>query len=132
MKSYGTWCKNLQNQKSGRWYCFSLAALGNSNHCCPPIMSKGTIGIEVPNKNRDLSLLVRFWVRRIYEISKDLPIALGRRFPMKFVRGTKMPHLLMAGTLRVKSLWAWIWSCFLDLQAPFQLKFVLVDPKRSN
>jgi len=120
--------KNLEDD-----IALSLAALGI--RIIAPIPGKGTIGIEVPNKNRELvparSVL---GTEKFMKSDKDLPIALGKTISNEvFVADlAKMPHLLMAGaTGQGKSVGLnMILASLIYKKHPSQLKFVLVDPKK--
>lgn len=120
--------KNLEDD-----IALSLAALGI--RIIAPIPGKGTIGIEVPNKNRELvparSVL---GTEKFLKSDKDLPIVLGKTISNEvFVADlAKMPHLLMAGaTGQGKSVGLnMILASLIYKKHPSQLKFVLVDPKK--
>lgn len=120
--------KNLEDD-----IALSLAALGI--RIIAPIPGKGTIGIEVPNKNRQMvSMRSVFASDKFINTDKALPIALGRTISNEiFVTDlAKMPHLLMAGaTGQGKSVGLnVILSSLLYKKHPSELKFVLVDPKK--
>ena len=110
----------------------SLAALGI--RIIAPMPGKGTIGIEVPNKDAQIVSMHSVIASRKYQESNfELPIALGRTITNEvfMVDLTKMPHLLVAGaTGQGKSvgLNAAITS-LLYKKHPAELKFVLIDPK---
>jgi S-DNA-T family DNA segregation ATPase FtsK/SpoIIIE len=99
-----------------------------------PMPGKGTIGIEVPNKDPQIVSMHSIISSRKYrESNYELPIALGRTITNEvfMVDLTKMPHLLVAGaTGQGKSvgLNAAITS-LLYKKHPAELKFVLIDPK---
>lgn len=120
--------KNLEDD-----IALSLAALGI--RIIAPIPGKGTIGIEVPNKNREMvgirSVLA---TERFQKTDKDLPIAIGKTISneLMVIDLTKMPHLLVAGaTGQGKSVGLnVILASLLYKKHPSQLKFVLVDPKK--
>ncbi|HSJ67796.1 MAG TPA: DNA translocase FtsK 4TM domain-containing protein [Anditalea sp.] len=120
--------KNLEDD-----IALSLAALGI--RIIAPIPGKGTIGIEVPNKNRELvparSVL---GTEKFMKSDKELPVALGKTISNEvFVMDlAKMPHLLMAGaTGQGKSVGLnMILASLVYKKHPSQLKFVLVDPKK--
>ncbi len=120
--------KNLEDD-----IALSLAALGI--RIIAPIPGKGTIGIEVPNKNREMvdakSVIT---TSRFMESKMDLPVVLGKTISNEvFVTDlSKMPHLLMAGaTGQGKSVGLNIMlTSLLYKKHPSQLKFVLVDPKK--
>ena len=111
----------------------SLAALGI--RIIAPIPGKGTIGIEVPNKNKEMvSMRSVISTDKFMNSDKALPVALGKTISNEvFVTDlAKMPHLLMAGaTGQGKSVGLnVILTSLLYKKHPSQLKFVLVDPKR--
>lgn len=120
--------KNLEDD-----IALSLAALGI--RIIAPIPGKGTIGIEVPNKNRELvPARAVIGTEKFMKSDKDLPIALGKTISNEvFVADlAKMPHLLMAGaTGQGKSVGLnMILASLIYKKHPSQLKFVLVDPKK--
>ncbi len=120
--------KNLEDD-----IALSLAALGI--RIIAPIPGKGTIGIEVPNKNRELvPARAVLGTEKFMKSDKDLPIALGKTISNEvFVADlAKMPHLLMAGaTGQGKSVGLnMILASLIYKKHPSQLKFVLVDPKK--
>jgi S-DNA-T family DNA segregation ATPase FtsK/SpoIIIE len=120
--------KNLEDD-----IALSLAALGI--RIIAPIPGKGTIGIEVPNKNRELvPARAVLGTEKFLKSDKDLPIALGKTISNEvFVADlAKMPHLLMAGaTGQGKSVGLnMILASLIYKKHPSQLKFVLVDPKK--
>ena len=111
----------------------SLSALGI--RIIAPIPGKGTIGIEVPNKNPTMvpmkSVLSS---QRFQEAEMELPIALGKTISNEtfVVDLAKMPHLLMAGaTGQGKSVGLnAVLTSLLYKKHPAEVKFVLVDPKK--
>ena len=120
--------KNLEDD-----IALSLAALGI--RLIAPIPGKGTIGIEVPNKNRELvPARAVLGTEKFMKSDKDLPIALGKTISNEvFVADlAKMPHLLMAGaTGQCKSVGLnMILASLIYKKHPSQLKLVLVDPKK--
>jgi len=120
--------KNLEDD-----IALSLAALGI--RIIAPIPGKGTIGIEVPNKNRELvPARAVLSTEKFLKSDKDLPIALGKTISNEVFVGdlAKMPHLLMAGaTGQGKSVGLnMILASLIYKKHPAQLKFVLVDPKK--
>jgi S-DNA-T family DNA segregation ATPase FtsK/SpoIIIE len=111
----------------------SLAALGI--RIIAPIPGKGTIGIEVPNKNKQVvSLKEVLSSDKFRRAQMDLPIALGKTISNEvFVADlAKMPHLLIAGaTGQGKSVGInTILMSLLYKKHPSQLKLILVDPKK--
>lgn len=120
--------KNLEDD-----IALSLAALGI--RIIAPIPGKGTIGIEVPNKNREMvSIRSVLATERFQKSDRELPVALGKTISNEVlvVDLTKMPHLLVAGaTGQGKSVGLnVILASLLYKRHPSQLKFVLVDPKK--
>jgi len=110
----------------------NLAALGI--RIIAPMPGKGTVGIEVPNKDPQIvSMYSIIASKKFQESNFELPIALGRTITNEvfMVDLTKTPHLLVAGaTGQGKSvgLNAAITS-LLYKKHPAELKFVLIDPK---
>lgn len=120
--------KNLEND-----IALSLAALGI--RIIAPIPGKGTIGIEVPNKDpQTVSMQSILFSKKFQECSYDLPIALGKTITndIFIVDLCKMPHILVAGaTGQGKSVGLnAIITSLLYKKHPSQLKFVLIDPKK--
>ena len=111
----------------------SLAALGI--RMIAPMPGKGTIGIEVPNKKREVvSCKSVLGTEKFKRTDMALPIALGRTISNEvFITDlAKMPHLLVAGaTGQGKSVGLnVILASLLYKKHPSQLKFVMVDPKK--
>ncbi|MFM7195873.1 MAG: DNA translocase FtsK 4TM domain-containing protein, partial [Bacteroidota bacterium] len=120
--------KNLEDD-----IALSLAALGI--RIIAPIPGKGTIGIEVPNKNREMvSIRSVLSTLAFQKTEKELPVALGKTIQNEVlvIDLAKMPHLLVAGaTGQGKSVGLnVILTSLLYKRHPSQLKFVLVDPKK--
>jgi S-DNA-T family DNA segregation ATPase FtsK/SpoIIIE len=119
--------KNLEDD-----IAMSLKAIGI--RIIAPMPGKGTIGIEVPNKDSKIVSMYSIIASEKYQESDyELPIALGKTITNEvfMVDLVKMPHLLMAGaTGQGKSvgLNAAITS-LLYKKHPAELKFVLIDPK---
>ena len=119
--------KSLEND-----IALSLAALGI--RIIAPIPGKGTIGIEVPNRDPQVVSMHSVVNSKKFQDSKyDLPMVLGRTITndVFMVDLCKMPHVLVAGaTGQGKSvgLNAMITS-LLYKKHPAELKFVMVDPK---
>ncbi len=110
----------------------SLAALGI--RIIAPIPGKGTIGIEVPNKEPQTVSIRSIIASRKYQESKyDLPMAMGSTISNDvFIADlAKMPHLLVAGATGMgKSVGLnTIIASLLYKKHPAELKFVLIDPK---
>lgn len=111
----------------------SLSALGI--RIIAPIPGKGTIGIEVPNKDAKIVSMYSVIASRKFQESKyDLPIGLGRTISNEvfMIDLAKMPHVLVAGaTGQGKSVGLnAIITSLLYKKHPSQLKFVLIDPKK--
>ena len=110
----------------------SLSALGI--RIIAPMPGKGTIGIEVPNKDPQIVSMHSIIVSRKFVESKyDLPIALGRTITNDIFMFdlSEAPHILIAGaTGQGKSVGLnTIITSLLYKKHPAELKFVLVDPK---
>ena len=111
----------------------SLSALGI--RIIAPIPGKGTIGIEVPNKNPTMvPMKTVIASAKFQEAEMELPIALGKTISNEtfVVDLAKMPHLLMAGaTGQGKSVGLnAVLTSLLYKKHPAEVKFVLVDPKK--
>ena len=111
----------------------SLSALGI--RIIAPIPGKGTIGIEVPNKNPTMvSMKSVIGSAKFQEAEMELPLALGKTISNEtfVVDLAKMPHLLMAGaTGQGKSVGLnAVITSLLYKKHPAEIKFVLVDPKK--
>ncbi len=120
--------KNLEDD-----IALSLAALGI--RIIAPIPGKGTIGIEVPNKNRELvSMKSVITTEKFQETSMELPVIMGKTISNELYMAdlTKMPHILVAGaTGQGKSVGLNVLlASLLYKKHPSELKFVLVDPKK--
>lgn len=120
--------KNLEDD-----IALSLSALGI--RIIAPIPGKGTIGIEVPNKRKQIVSLKEVLASEKFITGKmDLPIALGKTISNEvFVADlAKMPHLLIAGaTGQGKSVGInTVLMSLLYRKHPSQLKLVLIDPKK--
>lgn len=111
----------------------SLAANGGVR-IIAPIPGKGTVGIEVANKDPQTVSMRTIITSRAYQETKyDLPIAIGSTIDNRVYISdlAKMPHLLVAGATgmgKSVGLNAMIAS-LLYCKHPAELKFVLVDPK---
>ncbi len=110
----------------------SLKALGI--RIIAPIPGKGTIGIEVPNRDKQtVSMYSAVRSVRFQESKAELPVVIGRTIQNEnYVFDlAKMPHLLVAGaTGQGKSVGLnAIITSLLYRKHPAQLKFVMIDPK---
>lgn len=120
--------KNLEDD-----IALSLSALGI--RIIAPIPGKGTIGIEVPNKNSTIVSMRSVIASKKFQSSEmQLPIALGKTISNEtlVVDLAKMPHLLMAGaTGQGKSVGLnAVLTSLLYKKHPAEVKFILVDPKK--
>ncbi len=120
--------KNLEDD-----IALSLAALGI--RIIAPIPGRGTIGIEVPNKNPQMVSMREVLESEKFRTAKmDLPLALGKTIKNEVLIAdlAKMPHLLVAGaTGQGKSVG--INSIIMSLlykKHPSQVKLVMIDPKK--
>ncbi|MTB51753.1 DNA translocase FtsK [Lewinella sp. W8] len=120
--------KNLEDD-----IALSLAALGI--RIIAPIPGRGTIGIEVPNKNPQMVSMREVLESEKFRTAKmDLPLALGKTIKNEVLVAdlAKMPHLLVAGaTGQGKSVG--INSIVMSLlykKHPSQVKLVMIDPKK--
>ena len=120
--------KNLEDD-----IALNLAALGI--RIIAPIPGKGTIGIEVPNKQREMvPLRPILSTEKFMKSDMDLPIVLGKTIANEvFVTDlARMPHFLIAGaTGQGKSVGLnVVLTSLIYKKHPSQLKLVLVDPKK--
>lgn len=120
--------KNLEDD-----IALSLAALGI--RIIAPIPGKGTIGIEVPNKNATIvSMRSVIASKKFQNAEMELPIAFGKTISNEtfVVDLAKMPHMLMAGaTGQGKSVGLnAVLTSLLYKKHPAEVKFILVDPKK--
>ncbi len=111
----------------------SLSALGI--RIIAPIPGKGTIGIEVPNKDPQIVSMRGILASEKFQNSEfELPIAMGRTITNDIYIAdlAKLPHLLVAGATGMgKSVGLnAIIASLLYKKHPAELKFVLIDPKR--
>lgn len=98
------------------------------------IPGKSVIGLELPNKNREMVMLYEVLATKQYQNSRSaLTLALGKDIaghPV-VVDLAKMPHLLVAGTTgsgKSISLNSMLLS-LLYKSTPKQLRLILIDPK---
>lgn len=111
----------------------NLAALGI--RIIAPIPGRGTIGIEVPNKNPQIVSMESVINSKKFKESKmELPVVIGKTISNDVFMFDlhKLPHLLVAGaTGQGKSVGLnAIITSLLYKKHPNELKFVLVDPKK--
>ncbi len=110
----------------------SLMALGI--RIIAPIPGRGTIGIEVPNRRKQIvSMYSAIRSAKFQEFKAELPIVIGRTIQNEnYVFDlAKMPHLLVAGaTGQGKSVGLnAIITSLLYRKHPAELKLVMIDPK---
>jgi len=120
--------KNLEDD-----IALNLAALGI--RIIAPIPGKGTIGIEVPNKQREMVPFRDILTSEKFTKSvMELPIILGKSISNEAIIMdlVQMPHVLIAGaTGQGKSVGLNVLLASLIYKKhPSQLKLVLVDPKK--
>jgi len=120
--------KNLEDD-----IALSLAALGI--RIIAPIPGKGTIGIEVPNKNAQIVPMRDIINSKKFQESKmDLPVAFGKTITNEIfmVDLAKAPHMLVAGATGMgKSVGLnAVVTSLLYKKHPAELKFVIIDPKK--
>ena len=125
--------KIAQIRNLGDDIALNLSALGI--RIIAPMPGKGTIGIEVPNKNREIVPLRTLLEHHSFKYSKkELPLVLGRDISNEiFISDlTKMPHLLIGGaTGQGKSVGInVILTSLIYKKHPSELKFVMIDPKK--
>ncbi len=113
----------------------ALALKAPSIRIIAPIPGKGTVGIEIPNLEREPVHLKDVLDNEAFLESKNrLPIALGEDTVGAPVIAdlTKMPHLLIAGTTGSgKSVFLNALICSILFKAPpDEVKFIMIDPKR--
>ncbi len=111
----------------------SLSAIGV--RIIAPIPGKGSVGIEVANKDpQTVSMRTIIQSKKFQESRYHLPIALGSTISNEVYIAdlAKMPHLLVAGaTGQGKSVGLnAIIASLLYCKKPYELKFVMIDPKQ--
>ncbi len=120
--------KNLEDD-----IALTLSAL--STRIIAPMPGKGTIGIEIPNANKQIvSMHSVIGSRKFQECNYDLPVAIGKTITNEIFMFDlcKMPHLLVAGATGMgKSVGLnAIITSLLYKKHPAELKLVMVDPKK--
>ena len=110
----------------------SLKALGI--RIIAPIPGRGTIGIEVPNRDKQIvSMYSSICSEEFQESKAELPVVIGRTIQNEnyTFELAKMPHLLVAGATGMgKSVGLnAIVTSLLYRKHPSELKFVMIDPK---
>jgi S-DNA-T family DNA segregation ATPase FtsK/SpoIIIE len=100
-----------------------------------PIPGKGTVGIELPNRNPETVYMRDVATSEVFQKSKSLlTLGLGKSVSGEIVceRLDKMPHLLVAGaTGSGKSVCInTIIASLVYRATPWELRFIMIDPKR--
>ena len=99
-----------------------------------PIPGKDVVGIEVPNRVREMVYLRDLMAHKAYtEARQKLPLVLGKDIAGKASVAdlTKMPHLLIAGTTgsgKSIAIHSFLMSV-LYRNTPEEVRFLLIDPK---
>lgn len=112
------------------------AALGSGSvRVIAPIPERGTVGIEVPNKERlNVPMGEMLQSEEYRTTDMELPLVLGRKVDNSIFMAdlAKMPHLLVAGATGMgKSVGLnVIITSLLNKLSPDELKLVLIDPKQ--
>ncbi len=113
----------------------SLALAAHPIRIEAPIPGRSLVGIEIPNKTKTLVRLRDLLMNYDYrQDGRNLNIVLGRDVSGNpcWANLVKMPHLLIAGaTGSGKSICIHsIITSLLYQKSPWELKFILIDPKR--
>jgi len=113
----------------------AMALAAPSIRIMAPIPGKSAVGVEIPNRDRELVRLREvIGTTKFGETEKELPLPMGKTIEGEVFLAdlTKMPHLLIAGaTGSGKSvglnglMTGLIYACH-----PSNLKFVVIDPKK--
>ena len=109
--------------------------LGVSSVSITRVQERSLIGIEVPNKQKSKLGLASLLEKKDFLDRKDkLTIALGKDIygDAVLIDGARMPHLLIAGTTGSgkSSLIHGIINSLIYKNSPYELKFILIDPKK--
>jgi len=96
---------------------------------------RSTVGLEVPNRNREIIAIREILDSESYrDTSSRLPLALGKTIDGKIYTAdlAAMPHLLIAGATGMgKSVGLNVMiSSILHRSTPEEVRFVMIDPKR--
>ena len=100
-----------------------------------PIPGKPTVGIEIPNRNRETVTMGDMTAndKNFFSPTRNLSIVLGKDIAgtNMYVDLAKLPHLLIAGaTGSGKSVYMnAIIASLLYTRSPQQLRFIMIDPK---
>ncbi len=113
----------------------AMAMAAQSIRVIAPIPGKSAVGVEIPNRHRELVRLKSvIGTARFRDAQMELPVPIGKTIEGEvFIEDlTRMPHLLIAGaTGSGKSvglnalITGLIYACH-----PANLKFVIIDPKK--
>ncbi len=112
----------------------ALALKAEGVRIIAPVPGKGTVGIEVPNRQAASVCLREIIESRAWaESTADIPVVLGKDVTGKPIVAdlTKMPHALIAGstgagkTVCINA----IIASLLFKMSPKDLRFIMVDPK---
>lgn len=114
---------------------FTAALDASSVRVIAPIPEKGTIGIEVPNSERQIiDMMELLYSDEYMNTTMELPLVMGKKVDNSvFITDlATMPHLLVAGATGMgKSVGLnVIISSLLNKLSPDELKLVLIDPKQ--
>lgn len=114
---------------------FTAALDASSVRVIAPIPEKGTIGIEVPNSERQvIDMMELLYSDEYMNTTMELPLVMGKKVDNSvFITDlATMPHLLVAGATGMgKSVGLnVIISSLLNKRTPKELKLVLIDPKQ--
>lgn len=114
---------------------FTAALDASSVRVIAPIPEKGTIGIEVPNSERQIiDMMELLYSDEYMNTTMELPLVMGKKVDNSvFITDlATMPHLLVAGATGMgKSVGLnVIISSLLNKRTPDELKLVLIDPKQ--
>ena len=97
-----------------------------------PIPGKSTVGIELPNRQRE-QVVLRDLLRNERDPGRDLAIVLGKNIAGERVHVdlTRLPHLLIAGaTGSGKSVYLnAVIASLLFSRSPEDVRFIMIDPK---
>ena len=127
---YGVRAAKLRNLKDE----FSMA-LGSNNVRVIAPTERGTIGVEVPNRERVvIPMTEMLYTDEYMQSDMELPIILGRKVDCNVFMAdlAEMPHLLVAGATGMgKSVGLnVIISSLINKKSPDELKLILIDPKQ--
>lgn len=114
---------------------FTMALEVSSVRVIAPIPDKGTVGLEVPNAEREsIPMTEMLYSDEYMNTQMELPLVIGKKVDGSVFMAdlATMPHLLVAGATGMgKSVGLnVIISSLLNKLTPDELKLVLVDPKQ--